>query len=94
MPDPSRADADIRQPRPDRPIGHRRHLHAFVAGLEVLSGLGTQTLTELFGDGWPLMWGMRNRIAHGYLLVDAGIVRQTVNNDIPPILTAIRTALS
>lgn len=40
------------------------------------------------------MWGMRNRIAHGYLLIDAGIVRQTVNNDVPPILTAIRTALS
>ncbi|MGB8382477.1 MAG: HepT-like ribonuclease domain-containing protein [Dermatophilaceae bacterium] len=64
------------------------------AGLEVLSGLDTETLTELFGDTWPLMWGMRNRIAHGYLLIDAGIVRQTVNNDVPPILTAIRTALS
>lgn len=36
------------------------------------------------------MWGMRNRIAHGYLLVDSSIIRQTVNHDIPGIVVRIR----
>ncbi|QLQ15163.1 MAG: DUF86 domain-containing protein [Micropruina sp.] len=36
------------------------------------------------------MWGMRNRIAHGYLLVDAAIVRQTLAQDIPKIIDRIQ----
>lgn len=56
------------------------------AGIESLSGLDEATRDRLFGEAWPLMWGMRNRIAHGYLLVDAGIVRRTLAHDIPPIL--------
>ena len=37
---------------------------------------------------------MRNRIAHGYLLVDTDIVRRTVEHDIPPILTSIEAELT
>lgn len=48
------------------------------AGLEALAGLEVATRDRMFGDAWPLMWGMRNRIAHGYLLVDAIVVRRTV----------------
>lgn len=40
------------------------------------------------------MWGMRNRIAHGYLLVDADIVRRTLEHDIPPIMAAIDAELT
>ena len=63
------------------------------AGLEVLSGLDTETLTELFGDAWPLMWGMRNRIAHGYLLVEPAIVRSTVDRDLPVMVEAVRAGI-
>ncbi len=59
------------------------------AGLESLNRLEPGTLDELFGADWPLMWGMRNRIAHGYLLVDADIVRRTVEQDIPTIVDRI-----
>jgi uncharacterized protein with HEPN domain len=52
------------------------------AGVEALSGLDVSTRDRLFGEAWPLMWGMRNRIAHGYLLVNAGIVRRTLEHDI------------
>lgn len=45
---------------------------------------------QLFGIDWPLMWGMRNRIAHGYLLVDTAIVRQTLAQDVPTIIERIR----
>jgi uncharacterized protein with HEPN domain len=64
------------------------------AGVEALARLDTATRDRLFGDAWPLMWGMRNRIAHGYLLVDTDIVRRTLEHDIPPILTHIEAALT
>lgn len=64
------------------------------AGIEVLARLTPDSLERLFGDSWPYMWGMRNRIAHGYLLVNSDIVRQTVEEDLPPIIAAIRAELS
>ena len=64
------------------------------AGVEALARLDTATRDRLFGDAWPLMWGMRNRIAHGYLLVDTDIVRRTLEHDFPPILTCIEAALT
>ncbi len=64
------------------------------AGVEALAPLDTATRDRLFGDAWPLMWGMRNRVAHGYLLVDTDIVRRTLEHDIPPILTGIEAELT
>ena len=64
------------------------------AGVEALARLDTPTRDRLFGDAWPLMWGMRNRIAHGYLLVDTDIVRRTVQHDIPPIMASIEAELT
>lgn len=64
------------------------------AGIEVLATLDPPTRGSLFGDAWTTMWGMRNRIAHGYLLVDPAIVRQTVETDVPAILRTVRGALS
>ncbi len=34
------------------------------AAIEVLAGLDSDVRDRLFGEDWPLMWGMRNRIAH------------------------------
>ncbi|MFZ0161580.1 MAG: HepT-like ribonuclease domain-containing protein [Kineosporiaceae bacterium] len=67
---------------------------ALVGGIEALAGLDAERREDLFDQAWPLMWGMRNRIAHGYLLVDADIVRRTLGVDIPPIIESIRHALS
>lgn len=64
------------------------------AGIEALSRLAPEIRDDLFGEDWPVMWGMRNRIAHGYLLVDAVVVRQTVNVDLPGIEQMIRSALN
>ncbi len=36
---------------------------------------------------------MRNRIAHGYMLVDPAIVRSTLARDLPTILNRIHDAL-
>ena len=64
------------------------------AGVEALARLNSATLERLFGDARPLMWGMRNRIAHGYLLVDTDIVRRTLQHDIPPIMASIDAELA
>ena len=64
------------------------------AGLEVLNRLAPDVRDGMFGDSWLLMWGMRNRIAHGYLLVDPGIIRSTLDTDIPAIINQIHNALA
>lgn len=64
------------------------------AGIEALSRLPPEVRTALFEDRWAVMWGMRNRIAHGYLLIDSEIVRQTLRGDLPVLVREIREALS
>lgn len=63
------------------------------AGIETLATLDPAVRADLFGDDWRLMWGMRNRISHGYLLVDSSIIRETVKHDIPGIVADIRKYL-
>lgn len=62
------------------------------AGIESLAGLDPALRQELFGETWPDMWGMRNRIAHGYLLVEPGVVRRTVDRDLPILIATISAA--
>lgn len=64
------------------------------AGIEVLTRLDPDVRARMFGDSWVFMSGMRNRIAHGYLLVNADIVRQTIDSDLPDIVRAINTELA
>lgn len=64
------------------------------AGIEVLERLDPDVRVRLFGDNWQFMWGMRNRIAHGYLLVDSEIVSQTIEIDLPDIVQEVRRELS
>jgi hypothetical protein len=40
------------------------------------------------------MWGMRNRIAHGCLLVEPAIVRSTVGRDLTVMVEAVRAPSS
>ncbi|UFU03832.1 DUF86 domain-containing protein [Ruania suaedae] len=64
------------------------------AGIEVLARLEPDLRARLFGDDWQFMSGMRNRIAHGYVLVDPDIVRQTIEIDLPGILDVINQELA
>ncbi|MFT4030246.1 MAG: DUF86 domain-containing protein [Protaetiibacter sp.] len=63
------------------------------ASIEALAALDPEYRTSLFAGQWMLMWGMRNRIAHGYLLIDATIVEATLRDDVPPIVDHIRAEL-
>ncbi|MBC7595777.1 MAG: DUF86 domain-containing protein [Kineosporiaceae bacterium] len=60
----------------------------------IATNLDADIRAELFAGQWSLMWGMRNRIAHGYLLVDPAIVRQTIDHDMVFIVTSIQQALA
>lgn len=64
------------------------------AGIEVLARLDPELRSELFEDDWAAMWGMRNRIAHGYLLVSNAIVVRTIEHDLPMMTSAIDRGLA
>jgi uncharacterized protein with HEPN domain len=64
------------------------------AGIETLARLDALVRDEIFGEDWPLMWGMRNRIAHGYTLVSLTIIHETLAVDVPHIVSVIQAALA
>ena len=63
------------------------------AGIEALSHLSAIEREGFFGSAWSQMWGMRNRIAHGNLLVEPSIVHSIVERDLPVIVDATRRAI-
>lgn len=42
---------------------------------------------------WDLIYGMRNRIIHGYFDINLEVVWQTVNSDLPTLYNQIETLL-
>lgn len=63
------------------------------AGIDALSRLDESTRQRLFGPTWRAMKGMRNRIAHGYLLVDTDLVRDSLEDELPEVVTVLRAEL-
>lgn len=59
------------------------------AAVESLSGLDEARRVALFGNDWRAMWGMRNRIAHGYVGVDRASIEATVNDELPELLSTL-----
>lgn len=59
------------------------------AGIDALRHLDETELSALFGEDWPRMRGMRNRIAHGYGGVEASIVVRTVETRLPSIIATL-----
>lgn len=43
---------------------------------------------------WPLLRAMRNRIAHDYERLDMQVIWQTVQNDIPSLISQLKAALA
>ena len=39
---------------------------------------------------WPQIIGMRNRLVHGYDVIDYDLLWDTVTNDLPPLIEALR----
>ena len=39
---------------------------------------------------WPQIIGMRNRLIHGYDIIDYGLLWDTVTSDLPPLIKALQ----
>lgn len=59
--------------------------------IETLKRGEPELTTELFGGEWAVIWGMRNRIAHGYAWIDLDTVRATIDEDLPDLERRVRT---
>jgi hypothetical protein len=44
-----------------------------------------------YGQVWPAIWSVRNRIAHGYVFVDRAIITATVENDLGELEQGLRS---
>lgn len=64
------------------------------AMIEALHRGAPELTTVLFGDDWSVIWGMRNRIAHGYAWIDIETVRVTVDEDLPTVEAVLRARLA
>ncbi len=42
---------------------------------------------------WPQIIGMRNRLIHGYDVIDDDLLRDTIANDLPPLIAALQNVL-
>lgn len=42
---------------------------------------------------WPQIIGMRNRLIHGYDVIDYDLLWDTIANDLPPLIAALQDAL-
>ena len=42
---------------------------------------------------WPQIYNLRNRLIHGYWLVDTSIIRDIAQNRIAPLVASIHTSI-
>ena len=63
------------------------------AALETISQTSTVLRDTYFSDDWRHMKSMRNRISHGYALLDHDVVQGTIEGDVPYFETQLRQAL-
>ena len=42
---------------------------------------------------WPQIIGMRNRLVHGYDVIDLDLLRRTIKEDLPPLIATLQEVL-
>ena len=61
---------------------------------EAASRVGDAKRTECPGIPWPQVIGMRNKLVHGYDVVDLAVLWDTVKDDLPPLIAELEKALA
>ncbi len=78
--------------------GDRMLLLAVVKSLEIVGEASSKVSPEaqhaVPSIPWRNIVGMRNRLIHGYFDIDRDIVWRTVIDELPPLIDALREALS
>ncbi|WP_280803165.1 HepT-like ribonuclease domain-containing protein [Aurantimicrobium minutum] len=64
------------------------------AALETISQTSSVLREKYFSDDWRHMKSMRNRISHGYSLLDLELVQGTIEQDVPHFELQLRKALA
>jgi len=71
----------------------RLHTLALIRLIEIIgeaaSRVSKATQRQHTQIPWPQIIGMRNRLIHGYDVVDIGIVWQTVTEELPPLIAEL-----
>lgn len=52
------------------------------SAIEEISNLPTQDIELEFGKEWAAIWATRNAVAHAYVYVDKGLLKDTVAKDL------------
>lgn len=60
------------------------------AAIESVAAVGKEIRDSVFGDDWPAIWSVRNRISHGYIYVDRAILEETITHDLGDFEDSIR----
>ena len=63
------------------------------AMVDALGRLPGNVLEVMFGDAWPAMRGLRNRIAHEHHAVNADVLRITVTEELPQVRGLLEAGL-
>lgn len=63
------------------------------AGIEAISALQTEMRDRVSVGEWADMWGMRNRLAHGYALADTTFLRRTARDDVPALIERLEAEM-
>jgi len=88
MRDRSRADLEI-----DRALGL-----AIIRCLEIVGEAASRVPVAIQQRHpkipWPQIIGMRNRLVHGYDIVDYDVIWSTVTEDLPPLIAELEEILS
>ncbi|MEY4039144.1 MAG: hypothetical protein RLZZ52_12 [Actinomycetota bacterium] len=64
------------------------------AAIETISQTSSGLRETYFGSEWRYMKDMRNRISHGYSLLDLELVQGTIDIDVPYFEAQLRQALA
>ncbi|MEW6664579.1 MAG: DUF86 domain-containing protein [Thermodesulfobacteriota bacterium] len=60
---------------------------------EAASRVSIATRDRYQGIPWPDIVGMRNRLIHGYDVVDLDLLWDTIEDDLPPLMEQLRAIL-
>lgn len=61
------------------------------AAIESIAMVDEARRAQAYGDAWPAIWSVRNRISHGDALVDRTIIMATVDNDLGELEDGLRS---
>jgi uncharacterized protein with HEPN domain len=77
--------------------GDRMLVLALIKDIEIIGEAANQvseeSRTQLPGLPWADMIAMRHRLVHAYFEINLDVLWQTVQQDLPPLVTALEEAL-